>query len=479
MLVVWQTVALALVAGWLLHRGLRGTRVGDEPRCRKCDYRLDGLTSQQCPECGTAISNKTVVHGTRVVGWRPLFLILLIPLLAAPMQDFLWTVPNIDWYQYYSADWLYEWAEADDRRSIEELGRRLDEDRFTQDQVIRIFTLTQSKIRKAPTVLTVPHHTTNWPWQVVRPPTAAETPWIQLFELLLIARKLPPKCVDNVFPSHQKIELVHRKTIRKGDPLVIQYFLTATRAGTTYVDFRHAPNAIWVNGQSLEPHKDFAWTSNSDFIPANYLVGATGSVALNTMHWTPGEKKIEYTGSSQYHRPIREGGEAIDTVTAVRVLPSTNEPLVGWADSPITAEQLKTVMDIYISDVECCFESLSFSRINLRLREPLDVPIAWSVALEIDGCEYGEEASLTDSIYPPGQPFPVWDKGETGWWSSRSAVDAANVTEVYVILRGDRTIGMTHPGISEIWKGELRFGPIPWEARILLDPENYHWPSSP
>ncbi len=45
--------------------GLRGRRVGDEPRCRKCGYNLTGLTSERCPECGTAASGKNVVVGIR------------------------------------------------------------------------------------------------------------------------------------------------------------------------------------------------------------------------------------------------------------------------------------------------------------------------------------------------------------------------------------------------------------------------------
>ena len=69
---------------YLLVSGLRGRRVGDEPRCGKCDYILLHLESQNCPECGTEISAANTVIGQRkrrpgqvVAG----IVLLLVPLL--------------------------------------------------------------------------------------------------------------------------------------------------------------------------------------------------------------------------------------------------------------------------------------------------------------------------------------------------------------------------------------------------------------
>ena len=46
----------ALVATIFLTIGLRGRRVGTEPRCRKCGYNLTGTSEGKCPECGTNIA---------------------------------------------------------------------------------------------------------------------------------------------------------------------------------------------------------------------------------------------------------------------------------------------------------------------------------------------------------------------------------------------------------------------------------------
>ena len=39
--------------------GLRITISVEEPRCPTCEYLLFGLTSDRCPECGSAIASKT------------------------------------------------------------------------------------------------------------------------------------------------------------------------------------------------------------------------------------------------------------------------------------------------------------------------------------------------------------------------------------------------------------------------------------
>ena len=61
-------LSLPLLVGGtvLLKRGRWPRRVGTEPRCRACEYSLVGLTSDRCPECGSAISARTTVRGQRI-----------------------------------------------------------------------------------------------------------------------------------------------------------------------------------------------------------------------------------------------------------------------------------------------------------------------------------------------------------------------------------------------------------------------------
>ena len=55
---------LVLVGLWvLLSRSRR--RVGDEPRCRRCEYILVGELCGRCPECGAEVEPGRVVYGAR------------------------------------------------------------------------------------------------------------------------------------------------------------------------------------------------------------------------------------------------------------------------------------------------------------------------------------------------------------------------------------------------------------------------------
>jgi hypothetical protein len=54
---------LLVISLWLLLKNRR--TVGTQPQCRKCDYLLIGLSSDRCPECGTPITPKSIVHGAR------------------------------------------------------------------------------------------------------------------------------------------------------------------------------------------------------------------------------------------------------------------------------------------------------------------------------------------------------------------------------------------------------------------------------
>lgn len=58
-------ITLLLLAAALLTRGLIGHRVGEEPRCRKCNYNLTGVESKKCPECGRAWTIESAPKGLR------------------------------------------------------------------------------------------------------------------------------------------------------------------------------------------------------------------------------------------------------------------------------------------------------------------------------------------------------------------------------------------------------------------------------
>jgi hypothetical protein len=131
--------ALFAVAGlWLLVRGLRRRRSGDEPHCRRCGYSLTALTSPNCPECGTPISPATTVYGRRHRRPRTAAAGALLLLLGAAGLGTT-VVPAlraVDWYHYRPTSWLIRdlgsgdyviadraWDELDRRRALGPLSR--------------------------------------------------------------------------------------------------------------------------------------------------------------------------------------------------------------------------------------------------------------------------------------------------------------------------------------------------------------------
>jgi len=108
MIATLLVVALFIDGVYLLKRGFRAARTGDEPRCRGCGYQLQGITSDRCPECGRELSPANIVTGHRTR--KPLlgaFGIVVIGLalvvsfvIAADLNS------RIDWYKYRPFNWL-------------------------------------------------------------------------------------------------------------------------------------------------------------------------------------------------------------------------------------------------------------------------------------------------------------------------------------------------------------------------------------
>ncbi len=104
-------ILLAGVGCLLVWRGHVGTRRGDEPRCRRCDYDLRGQIEPRCPECGTPFSEATVRRGRYqrrprriVTGW--LFILLATTLMLPPVQQYLSTTLGLPaWQRRIALEW--------------------------------------------------------------------------------------------------------------------------------------------------------------------------------------------------------------------------------------------------------------------------------------------------------------------------------------------------------------------------------------
>jgi hypothetical protein len=119
--------ALLLIGVSLLVRGIRGRRVGYEPRCGRCGYDLTMLGSERCPECGNELAAGAIVYGVRRRRRVALTLGLVLCVGASSslvMVSYL-IVQRSNLYQVYPFFKLLSDARGGDAKSLVELERRL------------------------------------------------------------------------------------------------------------------------------------------------------------------------------------------------------------------------------------------------------------------------------------------------------------------------------------------------------------------
>src|SRR5262245_55609265 len=96
------TLPIVVAGVIMLIRGRWPMRTGDEPHCRRCNYSLIALESKRCPECGTELTDRSIVHGQRhrrpglMWSGAALTVLGLITVIAVGYALY-WTW---DWYQY-------------------------------------------------------------------------------------------------------------------------------------------------------------------------------------------------------------------------------------------------------------------------------------------------------------------------------------------------------------------------------------------
>jgi hypothetical protein len=115
----------------MLRRGLRGSRRGDTPHCRKCDYPLVGIDSDHCPECGAdlraphavALGQRVRSRGVAAGGAALVLLGLMIGYSALSPA-----VRRFDYYRVMPTGWLIDRmndpSTATSSRAWDELERR-------------------------------------------------------------------------------------------------------------------------------------------------------------------------------------------------------------------------------------------------------------------------------------------------------------------------------------------------------------------
>src|SRR5437763_11112676 len=103
------SVTLLVGAVWLLRRSWWPRRIGATRHCRRCEYNVDAIQSERCPECGSVLTPASVVHGQRRrrLGMALLAVAMLLCGLALGglFVEQRW-LHRIDWFHYRPFAWL-------------------------------------------------------------------------------------------------------------------------------------------------------------------------------------------------------------------------------------------------------------------------------------------------------------------------------------------------------------------------------------
>jgi len=132
------TIATLVLGMYLVVHGWRGRRHGGEPRCRKCDYNLTLLDSEQCPECGTKLGRRTIAHGARRRSWVLVAcgtMLLMLGLLSS--QSTLLEL-GARRHALFPLRMLVDRAAGGDQRSMFEVERRIKKYELSEAQGHRL-----------------------------------------------------------------------------------------------------------------------------------------------------------------------------------------------------------------------------------------------------------------------------------------------------------------------------------------------------
>ncbi len=430
----------------LLVVGLRGRRVGDEPRCRRCRYNLTGLTSEICPECGADLkATDATIAGLRKR--RTVFLIAGVALLLFGVAG--WGIRiygqanQVDWYRYYPAGMLNTAIADGDSKALDELDRRYFAGELSETAIV-------SYIRAALEMQgSEQRHPLN-------------DPVMNLFCQMLKDGHVSKEEEQRFFQQLVHITMDVRPRIRHGESLVIRQNLSH-RGGLNCNFPAFERNARVM----LDERMVGEWT------PEMYSGTTIGSGGGSLTRWQdydpneipPGTYVVTRTWETHVYSASGNGSAYIDpnAIEPIAVLPfrctAPVEILPADAQDLVTMVNREGLQQVFERIITIDFNRIYVYRsskesevtINLNVRggsagngEKLPVAVAFDVIVRD-----GEEEHRLGGVYKA--------KGLVGNWGVIGNVPALDGDTIDIILRANPEVAKKSVDIYEIWGGELCF----------------------
>lgn len=500
LILLGHTLAFMLLGVFFLVRGLRGRRIGEEPRCKSCAYQLTGrLDAERCPECGCSLTPDTVVRGLRKRRWGLLlFGAVAVPTLWSFSSGPVWGLAYVNWYRHYPTSMILRDARADRIEGIAELERRLLARTLSHAQGRAVAELAVSKYLQPP----CPPHRQVWEQLVAKADRRG-----------FLTDGLRKQILSQMYHA----SLTPRPVIRQGDPVVLQITVQSPAIGFAGYRYRHdllllrvADQDVYTTTASLTP------AYNTDAFPSQQPTALGETVVFAPTTLAAGTARVNYVGRHLFLPPkslSQRTATAWSSDTAqdatIEVLPADAPDPVAWlTDDDV---QLRSVIRVCLwtetsyvgfclprDDTALLQDPLILQRageyeivgLEVRSNGPLPIPVAFDFALEVGGEELEAEtiprvfdyvlAAEGEGLDAKSILWPVSDESERRlpfasdrsrtlqWWGT---VKVAPFTddEVFIILRSSRDQARRTVHLFEIWQGDLRFGPFPVKH---AEPEN-------
>lgn len=447
----WLVIGLSVgffIGLVLLIVGLRGRRVGYEPRCCKCEYNLTDLTTFHCPECGAELTPKTIRQGLRrrrVPALVAGLLLMLLTVGTAGYRTYAWASKlTIRDYPPYVLVWL---AKRDDAKALDEVLRRIERDslatRRTEELIPIALDRHESATREKP-----------------------QDRWVRLLSKLDLKGDLTREQRRRYYESGFHVWLKFRPQLRHGDSLQFGVYVAAVGTSETRSKVRMTWR-IYIDDE-LQP---FMEELSTGFVGG---WGSSGHVDMpQPVELLPGEHSVKLIAKNAFKiGPSASGGEMNFTSETVKeytltVLPPDAPDTVRLVDAPnLTSEFMNVLRVRAASEREWASDADGDFHVVVDQSGPAPMDAAFRVMLVSEGeVDVGAYVLREDRIDVGSYLVRKGDsqhKGSSGYRLRRNRL-IPGVTYVPVLRPSPDDARLTHD-LFEIWGGELRFDPVDRET---------------
>jgi len=327
------SIGLLLGGGALLWLGLRGQRVGYEPRCRRCDYILTGTTSQTCSECGATIDDKGVVWGARrriALAFVPGILAMILALTGAGIVG-TGALQTVNKYRYYPFNWVMKDAQNGTGAAFQEIQSRYQQGRLSR---ARIDLVAEEALRQ----------------QAVATIGPLTQLWIDLLDIMDTAGDLSQLQTDAYFDNSRQYSLNVRPWVRAGEniPLNFQFSGRGPSGSSSTVNLA-AEQPIRMGSHEVTIYLD-CWNGSSSVGVTGWCnaIGSSSELAIgqHNVHLVLKERQFDHMPSkAEREKPLSPRRErVIELSGSMEILPSDSPDSIELVTDPSLAYDVRAAI---------------------------------------------------------------------------------------------------------------------------------------